>query len=79
MDQYIGKLLDNRYEILEVIGVGGMMCSHCKAKVEEVCKAVPGTEDAVVDLNQKQVTVTGNADVEQLKQAIIEAGYDILK
>ncbi len=24
MDQYIGKLLDNRYEILEVIGAGGM-------------------------------------------------------
>ena len=24
MDQYIGKLLDNRYEILEQIGVGGM-------------------------------------------------------
>ena len=24
MDQYIGKILDNRYEILEVIGVGGM-------------------------------------------------------
>ena len=24
MDQYIGKLLDNRYEILEQIGLGGM-------------------------------------------------------
>ncbi len=24
MDQYIGKLLDNRYEILEVVGTGGM-------------------------------------------------------
>lgn len=24
MDQYIGKILDNRYEILELIGVGGM-------------------------------------------------------
>jgi len=24
MDQYIGKLLDNRYELLEVIGTGGM-------------------------------------------------------
>ena len=23
-DKYIGRLLDNRYEILEVIGVGGM-------------------------------------------------------
>ena len=24
MDQYVGKLLDNRYEILEQIGMGGM-------------------------------------------------------
>ena len=24
MDQYIGKMLDNRYEILELIGSGGM-------------------------------------------------------
>ena len=24
MNQYIGKMLDNRYEILDVIGVGGM-------------------------------------------------------
>ena len=24
MDRYIGRLLDNRYEILEVIGTGGM-------------------------------------------------------
>ena len=23
MNQYIGKMLDNRYEILDVIGVGG--------------------------------------------------------
>ena len=24
MDPYIGKLLDNRYEILELVGTGGM-------------------------------------------------------
>ena len=24
MDKYIGQLLDDRYEILEVIGIGGM-------------------------------------------------------
>ena len=24
MDKYIGRLLDDRYEILEVIGIGGM-------------------------------------------------------
>ena len=29
MDQYIGKLLDNRYEILERIGCGGMFWKIC--------------------------------------------------
>ena len=24
MERYIGKMLDNRYEVLEVIGTGGM-------------------------------------------------------
>ena len=61
-----------------VIKVGGMMCSHCKARVESVCKAVEGTVDAVVDLQQKQVTVTGNADIELLKKAIVDAGYELI-
>ena len=56
-----------------------MMCPHCKAMVEKVCKAVAGTQDAVVDLQAKQVTVTGDADVAALKQAIIDAGYEIVE
>jgi copper chaperone CopZ len=55
-----------------------MMCPHCKAIVEKVCKAVPGTVDAVVDLQAKNVTVTGNADVDALKKAIIDAGYEVV-
>lgn len=62
----------------QVIHVEGMMCSHCKARVEAVCKEVPGTVDAVVDLQQKQVTVTGSASVEALKEAIIKAGYEVV-
>jgi Cu+-exporting ATPase len=61
-----------------VINVNGMMCPHCKAMVEKVCKAVPGTADAVVDLQAKNVTVTGNADVEALKKAIVDAGYEVV-
>ena len=60
------------------IKVEGMMCTHCKAMVEKVCKAVPGTVDAVVDLQNKQVTVTGSASVEALKNAIVEAGYEVI-
>jgi heavy metal translocating P-type ATPase len=62
-----------------IIKVEGMMCKHCKAMVEKVCKAVPGTVDAVVDLEQKQVTVMGEADVAALKAAIVEAGYEIIE
>ena len=62
-----------------VIKVEGMMCGHCKARVEKVCKAVPGTVDAVVDLEAKTVTVTGTADVAALKQAITEADYTVVE
>jgi len=61
-----------------VIKVEGMMCVHCKARVESVCKAIPNVQDAVVDLQAKTVTVTGNADAEQLKKAITEAGYEVI-
>ena len=61
-----------------VIKVEGMMCTHCKARVENVCKAVSGTVDAVVDLETKQVTVTGNASEDALKKAITDAGYEVI-
>ena len=61
-----------------VIQVEGMMCPHCKAMVEKVCKAVPGTVDAVVDLQAKNVTVTGDADRAALEKAITDAGYEVV-
>ena len=61
-----------------VIKVEGMMCTHCKAMVEKVCKAVPGATDAVVDLQAKNVTVTGSASLEDLKKAIVDAGYEVI-
>jgi len=55
------------------------MCPHCKARVESVCKAVEGATDAVVDLQEKQVTVSGNASVDALKKAITDAGYEVVE
>lgn len=75
------ETLDNIQEEKQmetVIKVEGMMCPHCKARVESVCKAVPGAVDAVVDLQLKQVTVTGSADVDALKKAITDAGYEVV-
>ena len=60
-----------------VIGVEGMMCHHCTAAVEKACKGVPGVLAAAADLEKKQVTVRGNADLTALENAIIDAGYTI--
>ena len=60
-----------------VMGVTGMMCSHCTAAVEKACKTVPGTLRAKADLEQNNVTVWGEADPEALKKAIVDAGYGI--
>ena len=62
-----------------VIKVNGMMCAHCKAHVETACKGVPGVTDAVVDLDAKNVTVTGDADLAALKKAITDAGYEVVE
>lgn len=59
------------------IYVDGMMCTHCKARVEQVCKGMPGVTDAVVDLQDKSVTVTGTPDVQAVKDAIVAAGYEV--
>ena len=75
------------YEVMEqeeqnmelVINVNGMMCTHCKAMVEKICKAAPGVTDAVVDLQAKNVTVTGTPDVAALKKAIVDAGYEVVE
>ena len=54
-----------------------MMCPHCKARVESVCKEIDGVTDAVVDLQAKTVTVTGNGSVPAIKEAIVKAGYEV--
>ena len=61
-----------------VLKVEGMMCTHCKAMVEKVSKAIPGAQDAVVDLQAKTVTVTGNVDKQALSKAITDAGYEVV-
>ena len=54
------------------------MCNQCKMTVENACKGVSGVDDAVVDLNAKTVTVTGDASKEAIIKAIREEDFEIL-
>ena len=73
------QIIQEESQMETVIKVEGMMCPHCKARVESVCKNVAGATDAVVDLQAKTVTVSGNASVQELKKAIAEAGYEVVE
>ena len=58
------------------IVIEGMMCQHCVAHVTEALTKLDGVT-AVVDLETKTATVTGDATDEALKQAVANAGYTV--
>lgn len=60
------------------INIEGMMCGHCVAHVEKALKAVDGVESVNVSLENKCAEVTGSADNEALKKAVIDAGYEVV-
>lgn len=62
-----------------VIRVEGMMCTHCKARVEKICSSIPGTTSAEVDLAAKTVTISGTPDISAVKQAIMDADYTVVE
>ena len=70
--------IEEEMQMETVIYVNGMMCPHCKARVEAVCKEVAGVADVVVDLQAKNVTVIGSVDIAALKKAITDAGYEVV-
>ena len=59
--------------------INGMMCAHCQAHVEKALNAIDGVT-ATVDLAAKSATVTLSKDVadEILKNAVTEAGYEVV-
>jgi len=61
------------------IGVGGMTCASCVARVERALKKVPGVDGAAVNLATEKATVSydaTSAEVEALMEAIEGAGYE---
>ena len=72
-----GEPIIDEHAPTTVIGVEGMMCGHCTAAVEKACMGVPGVLAAKAQLDEKQVTVRGDAGRKALEEAIREAGYTI--
>ena len=55
--------------------IDGASCASCVQKIEGALKQVAGVDDAVMNLADSTVTVTGKADISSLIKAIAVAGY----
>ena len=62
-----------------IIKIEGMSCGHCTAAVEAALKAVPGVQSVAVDLAKKQATVSGNASLTAMHDAIEDIGFDVVE
>ena len=61
------------------LGVGGMTCASCVARVEKALKKVPGVRSANVNLATESARVTApdiDALAPQLRRAVRDAGYE---
>lgn len=62
--------------------VAGMSCGHCKAAVEKAVKALPGVQQAEVELAAGTTRVVfdpGITTPEAIIQAIADADYSVVE
>ena len=61
--------------------IQGMTCNHCVMRVTKALKAVPGVQDAQVDLQKAEAIVTydeSKAGADKFSTAVVDAGYKIV-
>jgi Cu+-exporting ATPase len=66
----------------ETLGVSGMTCAACSARVERALKKLEGVENAVVNLATEKATVVFDPRTLRLsaiKEAVVKAGYQVLE
>jgi len=65
----------------KTLKIQGMTCNHCVMRVAKALKAVPGVQDAKVDLQKAEAAVTfdeAKVALEKLSAAVVDAGYKVV-
>ncbi len=65
----------------KTLKIQGMTCNHCVMRVAKALKAVPGVQDAKVDLQKAEAAVTYDdtrVTPDNLSVAVVEAGYKVV-
>ena len=79
---YIIKIVQEEYYMVKsTLKIQGMTCNHCVMRVAKALKAVPGVQDAQVDLQKGEAVVSYDetkVTMEKLSFAVVEAGYKVV-
>ncbi len=79
--QDVQQDINNEKEKTEmVLKIEGMMCKNCVKHVDKALNGVEGASDVVVNLEEKQATVTADPSLEAaLVAAVVDAGYEVIE
>lgn len=55
--------------------VEGMNCNHCVSKVTKAVKEIDANAKVDVDLKSRKVRVESTSDLDDIRSAVIDAGY----
>ena len=59
------------------VKVSDMTCNHCKMTIEKAVNEVPLVQNVIIDLDSHLVKIEGDMAVDQVMQAIKDAGYTV--
>ena len=63
----------------QTIEIQGMSCEGCETTVEEALASVNGVTSVQVDRETGSATVEGELNLNELEQAVTEAGYEVAR
>ena len=70
----LGDEMPNKTFLIE-----GMTCNHCAANVRNAITDIDGVKGVKVNLGQKNAVVDGDYNSDEVKAAIIKAGYKVVE
>ena len=63
-----------------ILNINGMTCMGCVTSIEKVLEKITGVSDSDISLKKKQAKIQYDPEktnINKLKEAIVEAGFEI--
>lgn len=61
------------------VNIEGMTCQHCVGKVKQALDALPGVQEAEVEIGSAKVTFNGSVvNRNEIADAVVRVGYPVV-